>query len=310
MPSLREPSSTVRYSSAEHHHKRYGRSFVGKALIDTFGKTDKNGNIIKINLFGHSFGGATTRLFTHILANGAPEEVAAGGDVSEFFKGGKGDYVNSVISIAAPHNGTVSGNVGIAVYHGEYIAAMIANAAGMAGSNYLDLKTNQFGLTRAPGEGKASFNLCGILNYALSNDNCLYDLTLHGACRARVKIGAAEQYSPLHASFAPLRRTADSRTRPMCSADSGQAATILSRNQRLTASSSRAIGSETTAQCPSRAHSIPRARSTTLSLTTRAHMSAACGMSILLWRTRAQRLARLSHRYIDLYMNQIDIVNA
>ncbi len=129
--------------SAEHHHERYGRSFVGKALIDTFGKTDKNGNIIKINLFGHSFGGATARLFTYILANGAPEEVAAGGDVSEFFKGGKGDYVNSVISIAAPHNGTVSGDAGIAVYHGEYIAAMIGNIAGMAGSNYLDLKLDQ-----------------------------------------------------------------------------------------------------------------------------------------------------------------------
>ena len=156
------------------------------------GKTDKNGNIIKINLFGHSFGGATTRLFTYILANGAPEEVAAGGDVSEFFKGGKGDYVNSVISIAAPHNGTVSANVGIAVYHGEYIAAMIANVAGMAGSNYLDLKLDQFGLTRAPGEGKASFNPCGILSFALSNDNCLYDLTLHGAQELNAKIGAVE----------------------------------------------------------------------------------------------------------------------
>lgn len=55
--------------SAEHHHERYGRSYVGKALIDTFGKTDRDGNIIKINLFGHSFGGATTRLFTYILAN-------------------------------------------------------------------------------------------------------------------------------------------------------------------------------------------------------------------------------------------------
>lgn len=178
--------------SAEHHHERYGRSFVGKALIDTFGKTDKNGNIIKINLFGHSFGGATTRLFTYILANGAPEEVAAGGDVSDFFTGGKGDYVNSVISIAVPHNGTVSANVGVDLYQGEYIAAMIGNIAGMAGSNYLDLKLDQFGLTRAPGEGKASFNLCGILNYALSNDNCLYDLTLHGAQELNAKIGAVE----------------------------------------------------------------------------------------------------------------------
>ena len=70
---------------------------------------------------------------------------------------------------------------------------MIANVAGMAGSNYLDLKLDQFGLTRAPGEGKASFNLCGILNYALSNDNCLYDLTLHGAQELNAKIGAAQK---------------------------------------------------------------------------------------------------------------------
>ena len=180
--------TTVDYGAAhaaEYGHARYGVTY-DKPLFEGW-SADK-----KINLVGHSFGGATTRLFTYILANGAPEEVAAGGDVSEFFKGGKGDYVNSVISIAAPHNGTVSANFGIAVYHGEYIAAMIANVAGMAGSNYLDLKLDQFGLTRAPGEGRASFNPCGILSFALSNDNCLYDLTLHGAQELNAKIGAVE----------------------------------------------------------------------------------------------------------------------
>lgn len=47
-------------------------------------------------------------------------------------------------------------------------------------------------LPRAPGEGKASFNPCGILSFALSNDNCLYDLTLHGAQELNAKIGAVE----------------------------------------------------------------------------------------------------------------------
>ena len=37
-----------------------------------------------------------------------------------------------------------------------------------------------------------SFNPCGILNFALSNDNCLYDLTLHGAQELNAKIGAVE----------------------------------------------------------------------------------------------------------------------
>ena len=69
---------------------------------------------------------------------------------------------------------------------------MIGNIAGMAGSNYLDLKLDQFGLTRAPGEGKANFNLCGILNYALSNDNCLYDLTLRGAQELNAKMGIVD----------------------------------------------------------------------------------------------------------------------
>ena len=122
---------------------------------------------------------------------------------------GKGDFITGMaarhpeinfigIEIAAPHNGTVSANVGVDLYQGEYIAAMIGNIAGMAGSNYLDLKLDQFGLTRAPGEGKSSFNLCGILNYALSNDNCLYDLTLRGAQELNAKMGIVDEIGRAH----------------------------------------------------------------------------------------------------------------
>lgn len=84
------------------NHDRYGEDFTGRALIDSFSSEDK------INLLGHSFGGATVRIFAHIMENGSEEEIAATdpAELSDFFKGGKGDYIYSVTALAAPHNGT------------------------------------------------------------------------------------------------------------------------------------------------------------------------------------------------------------
>lgn len=93
--------------SEECGHDRFGTDFTGRALIDSWSAEDK------INLLGHSFGGATVRLFAHLMENGAPAEVEKSGeDVSDFFKGGKGDYIYSVVALAAPHNGTTAYNVG------------------------------------------------------------------------------------------------------------------------------------------------------------------------------------------------------
>ncbi len=84
-------------------HDRYGEDFTGKGLLENFDSTHK------INIVGHSFGGATIRLFSEILANGAPDEIAATGDnTSPFFQGGKGDYIYSITTLAAPHNGTTA----------------------------------------------------------------------------------------------------------------------------------------------------------------------------------------------------------
>jgi len=84
------------------NHDRYGEDFTGRALIDSFSSEDK------INLLGHSFGGATVRIFAHIMENGSEEEIAATdpAELSDFFKGGKGDYIYSLTALAAPHNGT------------------------------------------------------------------------------------------------------------------------------------------------------------------------------------------------------------
>ncbi len=90
------------------NHERYGEDFTGRALIESFSAEDK------INLLGHSFGGATVRLFASIMEKGVAEEIAAtpANELSDYFKGGKGDWIYSVTSLAAPHNGTSAYSVG------------------------------------------------------------------------------------------------------------------------------------------------------------------------------------------------------
>ncbi len=82
-------------------HDRYGKDFTGRALIEKFDSEHK------INLLGHSFGGATVRVFASLMAVGSEEEMKASpDDVSPFFEGGKEEWIYSVTSLAAPHNGT------------------------------------------------------------------------------------------------------------------------------------------------------------------------------------------------------------
>lgn len=94
--------------SEECHHDRYGTDYTGRALIPSFSSEDK------INLLGHSFGGATVRLFASIMEKGVQAEIDATdeNELSDFFKGGKGDWIYSITALAAPHNGTTAYNVG------------------------------------------------------------------------------------------------------------------------------------------------------------------------------------------------------
>ncbi len=88
-------------------HERYGKDFSKKPLIE--GWSSEN----KINLLGHSFGGATVRLLAELMANGSAEEMAATdkSELSPLFEGGKGDWIYSITALAAPHNGTTAYNV-------------------------------------------------------------------------------------------------------------------------------------------------------------------------------------------------------
>lgn len=90
--------------SARFGHPRFGRDYSGCPLLPD----RESGN--KTVLIGHSFGGATVRLFAELLANGSPEERDATdpADLSPLFAGGQGDRVFAVVTLAAPGNGTTA----------------------------------------------------------------------------------------------------------------------------------------------------------------------------------------------------------
>ncbi|MBQ7203082.1 MAG: hypothetical protein IJS03_03580 [Eubacterium sp.] len=99
--------SVVDYG-AEHSkrckHDRFGTDFSDKPLIDKWDSEHK------INLLGHSFGGATVRQMCELLANGSEAEQKATDkdDLSPLFEGGKADWVYSITALAAPMNGTTA----------------------------------------------------------------------------------------------------------------------------------------------------------------------------------------------------------
>ena len=90
--------------SEKYGHDRYGKDFSNNPLIKSWSSKDK------INLLGHSFGGVTVRLLAELMANGSKEEMAVTdkNDISEFFTGGKADWIYSITTLAAPTNGTTA----------------------------------------------------------------------------------------------------------------------------------------------------------------------------------------------------------
>ncbi|MBQ4366302.1 MAG: hypothetical protein II804_08580 [Clostridia bacterium] len=103
-------------------HPRYGEDYTGRALLPRWDGEHK------INLIGHSFGGPTSTLFASILAYGSTAEIAAttDGTLSDFFKGGKPDWIYSITGLSAAFNGTT-----LAMNHqaleeiGDYLNAQV-----------------------------------------------------------------------------------------------------------------------------------------------------------------------------------------
>ncbi|MBQ6021351.1 MAG: hypothetical protein IJR51_09600 [Clostridia bacterium] len=85
-------------------HDRYGTDYTGRALIDSWSAEDK------INILGHSFGGATVLMLVRLMDEGSEAEraVTDENDISPLFTGDKGDWIYSVTTLSAPINGTTA----------------------------------------------------------------------------------------------------------------------------------------------------------------------------------------------------------
>lgn len=119
-----------KYHSEQNDHERFGPDFTGKALIDSFSAEDK------VNLLGHSFGGATVLQLLDLLADGSAEErsVTPENERSDLFKGGKSDWVYSVTTLSAPMNGCTAYYIKDEILNDEnatFEELLVANAVGL-----------------------------------------------------------------------------------------------------------------------------------------------------------------------------------
>ena len=165
--------------SKAHSHDRYGFSYEGKPLMG------KAWNINdKINLVGHSFGGATVRLFTSLMAFGDEAEIkATGKDTSPLFTGGH-KSVHSCITLSAPHNGTQVSNILYDLKLPFLFLTFAYNLVGATfGNNYMvfSMQMSHFGLTPKQNQKRTFINPVKIFNYYKAADNCYEDMTLRGA---------------------------------------------------------------------------------------------------------------------------------
>jgi len=174
--------------STEHNHDRYGFDYTGKATMGEPWDLKE-----KINLVGHSFGGATVRLLTSLLVYGDADEIAATGDeTSPLFTGGH-DCVHSCITLSAPHNGSQVANMLVDPQLIFLMSAAINVIGTVFGNNFLvfSFQLGHFGITPEEDEFRAFINPAGVWNFYATNDNCGYDMTLRGAAELNEKIKLA-----------------------------------------------------------------------------------------------------------------------
>ena len=195
--------TTVDYGEAhskEHNHARFGETFE-TPLVENWGEKINGGQRIKINLVGHSFGGATVRLFTSLLEYGSEAEVNATGDeTSPLFEGGKGNYVNSLTALCAPHNGSslteIINDTGSVIGVGnttDLLIDLCFNVLGVTNpvSGIYDFKLDHFGINAVEGDGE---DVSSAVSQFISagKDNAVYDLSPDGAAELNKIIKTVE----------------------------------------------------------------------------------------------------------------------
>ena len=149
----------------------------------------------KINLIGHSFGAATSRLLLELLANGCAEEVQEakriGAEPSPLFTGGKAGWMHSITALAAPHNGsTFTAAQPDATSALADVVSTAAMALGISAfKGVYDFQLDQFGIVRDPEETLTEAVLRMLMTRRLPRgDNAFDDLSVDGALALNARI--------------------------------------------------------------------------------------------------------------------------
>ncbi|MDR2753873.1 MAG: hypothetical protein LBB50_06155 [Oscillospiraceae bacterium] len=166
--------------SRQYGHKRYGR--VYPALFEGW-STEK-----PVHLLGHSFGGATVRLFALLCAEGSEEErvVTPPGELSPLFGGGMRGRVLTVTCLASPHNGTtaictIQKDQPLWPFYPVYTLLLLCGTTPVANSLY-DVHLEQFGLSNPAGKFFGHvYNPVRMKKFLESRDHATADLSLDGA---------------------------------------------------------------------------------------------------------------------------------
>lgn len=196
--------------SKKHNHKRYGRTY-DRPLFEGWSKEKK------VHLIGHSFGGNSIRMLTHLLTNGAPEETEiSGDDVSPLFRGGKEELVCSVTAICSPLNGTQAYETAKKYKLVPILKFFAYNYAGVAGRSKLgkkiaDFHLEQFGLSDSP-DKKDREPFAKAVRSMFETDDCIaYDMTDDGAAvmNGRIRISPSVYYFSY--SYNAVEKTADGK---------------------------------------------------------------------------------------------------
>jgi triacylglycerol lipase len=162
-------------------HERYGREY-SEPMFEGWGR-EENGQIKKIHLIGHSFGGLTIRLLASLLEYGAPEEIEISGeDVSPLFKGGQGHLVHSVTTLCSPNNGSTFvlafENFNILEPFINLCIAYVIITGNSPLCGYVDFHLEQFGLSCVPGEDRSLLQILHDLALfkGTGTDNAAFDI--------------------------------------------------------------------------------------------------------------------------------------
>ncbi|KAL0586229.1 hypothetical protein ABG067_004077 [Albugo candida] len=114
-------------------HNQLGRKYEG--LYPKWGEKDAFGSIYKVHFIGHSMGGSTVRMLSHLLAYGAVlsgDEVKSMVDKTHPFYDGGRDWIESITFLESPLHGTLTAST--AYPYQSAVVALLRAAVSVVGT--------------------------------------------------------------------------------------------------------------------------------------------------------------------------------